>query len=166
LEKALTLGNSWQWWVALINNQTNNDMNEQLTELIYDLVAAVDAATGLTDTAREAVLATLPQVNVYACKVDQAYGGREEGGWYYRTEQPLDRHIGRDSQYWGYTHPERLTMRADKAIAYCERANYLTDIMVNAERPSLSSVASIGKIHWQWTADRPRCQPESRPYYC
>jgi hypothetical protein len=162
----LTRAERWQWWERIINNQTNKNMNDQtLTELIYDLLGAIDATTSLTDTAREAILATLPQVNVYACKVDQAYGGREEGGWYYRTEQPLDRHIGRDAGY-GYKHPERLTMRADRAIAYCNRANDLTDLWVNAERPSLSSVASIGKIHWQWTIDRPRCQPESKPYYC
>jgi len=141
-------------------------MNDQMHLLVSDMVSAIDAATSLNERDRDRLLSTLPTVHVYACKVDRAYGGPEEGGWYYRTEQPLDRHIGRDSQYWGYTHPERLTMRADRAIAYCERANYLTDLWVNAERPSLSSVASIGVIHWTWAVDRPRCQPESKPYYC
>jgi hypothetical protein len=93
-----------------------------------------------------------PDVTVYAYMYDRAYGGPEEGGWYYNTEQPLRR--------------ETYTMSLTDAIKWCRRANDLLE-MVNKNRREVSSVLSEGRYRYGWTLrSKPVAKPRHRPTYC
>jgi hypothetical protein len=93
-----------------------------------------------------------PEVTVYAYLYDQAYGGPEEGGWWYGTEQPIE--------------GKSFKVRLSKANKVCRRLNELTDLLVNKNRRNPSSVLSEGHFHWKWTLlDEPIAEPRHRPRY-
>lgn len=104
------------------------------------------------DTIAEA----LPEVQVYAYVADKAYGGAEEGGWWYDTEQVIER---------SPVIQENLRMRLDKAQAWVAHANDLADVLINCDRRSPNSVLSEGHIRYQWTLGQPMNRPLQRPHY-
>ena len=93
-------------------------------------------------------------VAVYLC--DRAYGGPEEGGWYYDT--------GRLSvQHWN-----RTRVFATLAEAHAYQTNVQRDLEANenAGRPGISSVLSIGRYYADvLNVVPPRYYPETAPHY-
>lgn len=89
--------------------------------------------------------------------IDRAYGGPEEGGWYYDCGTP-------------YLEPEAaLHMRAfdrlEKAIDYAEYLNVGVLPAWNEDRPEISSVLSEGRYKAFWSEGFPQPFPTSHPHY-
>ena len=92
---------------------------------------------------------------------DRAYGGPEEGGWWYDTYAPVA-----DSDWWdaeppAYGHfdsPEHAQQAMESLQAWC------TD--QNTRRHSPSSVASDGHFVCRLEAWPPEVYPSRRPHYC
>ena len=92
---------------------------------------------------------------------DRAYGGPEEGGWWYDTYAPVA-----DSDWWdaeppAYGHfdsPEHAQQAMESLQAWCTDQNTL--------RHSPSSVASDGHFVCRLEAWPPEVYPSRRPHYC
>lgn len=97
--------------------------------------------------------------NIYL--YDRAYGGPEEGGWWYDTYSPID-----DSSDWNNPPPQHghfsSEKKARKALlklqAWCNEEN--------KSRRSPSSVASDGHYMAQLDAWPAEFSPKQRPHYC
>jgi len=105
---------------------------------------------------------SIKHVNVYL--VDRAYGGPEEGGWWYEYGEPaeagdLDPVYARD----GGTFPV-----AGATVDWRKRAEELADVCheVNADRPSIQHTNSAGEYVVRVEEHEPRTWPEARPHYC
>lgn len=84
--------------------------------------------------------------------VDRAYGGPEEGGWYYDCGE-LVRTV-------------RLFKNEKLADAFCLRLNEKLHATLNRGRPSISSILSEGRYSAQVHATAaPAFFPVNRPYY-
>lgn len=85
-------------------------------------------------------------VNVTVTLRDRSFGGHEEGGWYYDTEEVIEHH-------------------------YCPNLLTLSRVMQrvlqydNAGRPSISSVLSRGLFRIYIGTEIPKNYPEYRPHY-
>ena len=89
-------------------------------------------------------------VAVYLC--DRAYGGPEEGGWWYSTGE-LVRII-------------RTFKDEERAAAYATRMNRLLNATINKGRREISSVLSDGRYYAEvHESIAPRHYPEHRPHY-
>lgn len=89
--------------------------------------------------------------------IDDAYGGPEEGGWYYRHGHPVESAgpLLRTFKHW------------EDAIAYRDRLQNAIDICWNYGRPKISSVLSEGEYRVIISADElPQAFPRVRPQYC
>jgi hypothetical protein len=86
--------------------------------------------------------------------IDRAYGGPEEGGWWFDYGEPND-------GYWKYT---RLFETEDEAYDYGKSLNPLIDEL-NEGRPSIGSVASEGIYGWVVQEGYPHAWPKERPRY-
>jgi hypothetical protein len=89
--------------------------------------------------------------------IDRAYGGPEEGGWYYDCGTP-------------YLEPEAaLHMRAfdrlSDAYHYSEHLNLSVLPAWNEGRAEVSSVLSEGQYKALWSEGFPQPFPTSRPHY-
>lgn len=85
-------------------------------------------------------------VNVYL--VDQAYGGPEEGGWWYTYGVP-QRSIA--------VKPSSAQRLRDKVDAWCDKEN--------EDRPEMYSVASQGVYQTRLEEHPGKGWPSERPYY-
>ena len=94
-------------------------------------------------------------VQLFFC--DRAYGGPEEGGWWFGYGQPVA-----DSAV-GFKVTRRFKTQA-KAQGYRARIQNRLDSL-NDTRPSISSVASEGQYHALICSAKPRPYPETRPFY-
>jgi hypothetical protein len=85
---------------------------------------------------------------------DRAYGGPEEGGWWFDYGEP-------DHGYWNFT---RLFDNAEDARAY---GNSLDGVIaeLNQGRPEVSSVVSEGRYGWFVQEGYPHAWPVTRPHY-
>jgi hypothetical protein len=84
--------------------------------------------------------------------VDLAFGGREEGGWYYETGELVRTH--------------RMFRSKEAAYAYRERLQDKLDATLNKGRREISSVLSEGQYRALAFADTaPQHFPEHRPHY-
>lgn len=87
--------------------------------------------------------------------MEQAYGGPEEGGWWYDTGQ-LARIV-------------RIFRNEDKAYEFCRRLNHkLSSRLIgpNQGRREYTSVLSDGVYRAQvWVDNPPQYFPEERPHY-
>jgi len=89
-------------------------------------------------------------VAVYLC--DQAYGGPEEGGWWYDVGT-LARVL-------------RVYPSATRAYAVCRRANDLLHRFVNQDRPEITNSNSEGRYYAEVHEDHaPASYPDARPRY-
>lgn len=87
---------------------------------------------------------------------DRAYGGSEEGGWWYDTTEPEHDH---PLNNWFYDHAE--------ARQYAEAVRTILDLTDNKGRRDISSVLSEGRYNAIVTLDGPAdYDPQRRPYYC
>jgi hypothetical protein len=96
---------------------------------------------------------TVIAVAVY--HVDRAYGGPEEGGWYYDCgERVKDRKV--------YTCHSR-----EKAYELASKINASLNENENEGRPSIYSVLSEGQYRaLTFEGDAPDYFPAETPYYC
>jgi len=90
--------------------------------------------------------------------VDQAYGGSEEGGWYFTYGYPVA------DQELGFKVTRRFKTLA-KAKGYRARIQSRLD-RLNEQGPSMYSVASQGEYHAYVCTGKPKAFPDSKPYYC
>lgn len=89
-------------------------------------------------------------VAIYLC--DRAYGGPEEGGWWFDTGELIRVH--------------RVFGSADAAQRRCERLNRRLDATINRGRRPISSVLSDGQYRAEVRENFvPRHYPERRPHY-
>jgi hypothetical protein len=89
-------------------------------------------------------------VAVYLC--DRAYGGPEEGGWWYDTGE-LVRII-------------RTFKNEERAAAHATRMNSLLNVTINKGRRDISSVLSDGKYYAEVHENlAPQHYPAVRPHY-
>jgi hypothetical protein len=90
-------------------------------------------------------------VNIYLH--DRAYGGREEGGWWYDTYEP------EESECKWFATTEEAESHVATAQAWCDDEN-------SQRRSDLSSVISEGRYEVVLEAWPAEYSPSSRPYYC
>jgi len=84
--------------------------------------------------------------------VDKAYGGPEEGGWWYDVGELV--------------RVSRLFRNIDKACTYVARMQTLLDATLNKGRREISSVLSEGRYQARICDDLPeRHFPSIRPHY-
>jgi hypothetical protein len=90
-------------------------------------------------------------------EVDRAYGGPEEGGWYYDTTEP-------SREFAGYT---RTFKSSTKAWRYCNRLNTTIAARNNAGMREVWSVLYHGGrvTAMVQKGEQPRHTPTHRPYY-
>lgn len=93
-------------------------------------------------------------LSVFLC--DRAYGGPEEGGWWYSTGEPTSV-AGVPTRRWFATEDE-----AHQAEVELQR--YLDDD-INADRPDIDSVLSEGIYRAMVTIGEPTAYPAERPRY-
>lgn len=86
---------------------------------------------------------------------DLAYGGPEEGGWWYTYGHPSTDH----AEYTKHFDVE------DDAWEYANRINNAICAELNGDRPSVSSVLSIGLYDTHVTEGEPRPFPDQIPHY-
>ncbi len=86
---------------------------------------------------------------------DLAYGGPEEGGWYYRCGYPVD-------ELSRFTRGFR---NEDDAYAYCRKLNDRVAKVLNKDRRSMDSVLSEGEYWANVCEGTPKAYPETRPHY-
>lgn len=93
---------------------------------------------------------------------DLAYGGPEEGGWYYTTTE-----LQRDH---GPEFTPVVCMTSEEANVHLKRINALVEAQnLNEGRPEISSVASRGRYHGAILPQRTPVvlySPSVRPRYC
>lgn len=93
-------------------------------------------------------------VRVYL--TDRAYGGPEEGGWYYTT--------GDFDAAFGYL--TRSFKSRPEAIKYADSVRDEILDGLNKHRPSISSVLSQGRYEAEvWDEEAPLHYPANTPYY-
>jgi len=101
-------------------------------------------------------------VTCYHC--DRAYGGGEEGGWWYDYGVPM-------IPEYADIHTEPYTARVytfpseDKAHSFRERMQFKLDHFINQHRRPISSVLSEGAIYAEVTSHLPKPYPERKPHY-
>lgn len=105
------------------------------------------------DAAPKSVRRTVIAVAVYL--IDRAYGGPEEGGWYYDCgERIKDRKV--------YTCHSK-----EKAYELASKINASLDANENEGRPSISSVLSQGRYRAKtFEGDAPDYFPTEPQFYC
>lgn len=89
--------------------------------------------------------------------VDRAYGGAEEGGWWYDTGEPVLEPIEGESR-------QRSFDSLDDATAYLKSLNPIIE-RLNEGRPDISSVLSQGRYHGYLETHPPESFPGERPHY-
>lgn len=87
--------------------------------------------------------------------VDRAYGGPEEGGWWYECGVPAD-------EYACYTRGFRLE---SAAISYASKLNDRYGKEWNEGRVSINSVRSTGGYYAEVCEGNPAAYPAERPRY-
>ena len=108
-------------------------------------------------------------VAIYLC--DRAYGGPEEGGWWYDTGLRLD--DVEEAKALGINPNDLRTVfegagpEAEKeAFDYCHTLNQSLDAHVNGDRPEISSVLSEGRYHAEvHDSEPPKYYPATTPHY-
>ncbi len=87
--------------------------------------------------------------------VDRAYGGPEEGGWWFDSGEP-------DEEMAQFT---RLFHNEDLAYDYRARVENKLCFKLNKGRRSISSVLSEGEYHARVETGLPAAFPAERPRY-
>lgn len=98
--------------------------------------------------------------NVAIYLMDKAYGGPEEGGWWYDTEE-----VSRASKHLEHARLFR-DERMEDAYEYARTLNKRYDEEWNEGRPEISSVTSIGRYRALVNKGTvPKNYPTRRPRY-
>lgn len=84
--------------------------------------------------------------------IDRAYGGPEEGGWYFNCGE--------------HVRTLKTFRREDEAVEYSRRLNRLLKKTLNKGRREISSVLSDGRYAAEvWDNHAPSHYPTQRPHY-
>ena len=104
-----------------------------------------------------------PKLYVNLYMHDRAYGGPQEGGWWYDTYAP----VSEEDAEWEHAKPPKFGLFATEAKAEDAR-NELEGWcnLANETRRSPSSVLSEGHYVAMLEAWPAEYQPSSRPFYC
>lgn len=99
--------------------------------------------------------------------VDLAYGGPEEGGWYFQYGEPSTEAelMLQTKLFTAFFDPQYLVLRPS-----AEAKSYVVSLLpkldaLNEGRPDISSVASIGKYAILIEEGYPKSFPASKPQY-
>jgi hypothetical protein len=87
--------------------------------------------------------------------IDRAYGGSEEGGWYYECGEPQENMV---QHFRGF-------IRKAWAEKYADFLNETVCKELNVGRRPISSVLSQGLYQAQVCEGLPKAYPETRPHY-
>ena len=91
--------------------------------------------------------------SVYLFETDRAFGGHEEGGWWYDCGQPVE-------------HPKNRTFsNRGAAISYYRSLAGLEEQLNDGLAP-IDSVLCSGVYRFIVSKGAPKAFPESRPFYC
>lgn len=93
--------------------------------------------------------------------IDRAYGGSEEGGWYFTCGEPQVP----DTVPSYHAQPRAFRSEA-QALLYSHKLTVKYLDRLNKDLPSIASVLSVGQWVVYVTEGKPRHFPEARPYYC
>jgi len=93
--------------------------------------------------------------------VDRAYGGPEEGGWWYDYGIPIEEKLDGVGDAW-LPHTFKTEQEADD---YADEVQVLLDANVNRGRREISSVLSEGVYRAIVTGGFPKPFPAERPHY-
>ena len=96
----------------------------------------------------------IPFYSVSIHLYDRAYGGPEEGGWWFDYGEP-------DDGQWHFT---RLFSTYREAKAYADTLDPITD-KLNEGRPDIGSVVSDGRFGIFIQEGYPHAWPKKRPHY-
>jgi hypothetical protein len=88
--------------------------------------------------------------------IDRAYGGPEEGGWYYDTGEPSDEHAN---------HTRGFDNQIDACAYARELDSFIFTSGMNKGRREISSVLSTGRYAAIVQEGQPKSYPDERPYY-
>lgn len=91
--------------------------------------------------------------------VDRAYGGPEEGGWYYNCGVPTT-----DVELADDMHLPRIFKSVFVAREHARMVNEALE-PINKERPDIGSVLSQGRYFAEICDGYPKPYPETRPHY-
>lgn len=88
---------------------------------------------------------------------DKAYGGPEEGGWYYSTYEPVQE----------YAHLTKIVKTEEESREACAvLRKYIEDHKLNEGRRSVDSVLSEGQYTVEvYENEYPCFHPKERPHY-
>lgn len=92
-------------------------------------------------------------VAVYLC--DRAYGGPEEGGWWYACGVPSEEHA----------HHTRGFVGENSAYVYARKLNDKYGALWNEGRRDVNSVLSEGQYYAEVFEGNPRPYPAAKPVY-
>jgi len=105
------------------------------------------------------VVDVTPRVYANLYLMARAYGGPEEGGWWYTTYTPADGEWATDPPQYGLMPSEELAELAVAALeAWCAEEN--------STRRSIYSMASAGHFVVFQEAWPPEPSPKRKPHYC
>jgi hypothetical protein len=104
----------------------------------------------------ESLAQELPEVQVYPALWNKAYGGCQEGGWWYDTYVPVTK-----TPY----QRELLQMRLDRAMRWIVRLNALTDSLINCHRKGPDTSVSEGHYVYLFCLGEPVAEPRVTPRY-
>ena len=112
-------------------------------------------AKHLTNGDIDAALNELPEVTVYTATQGRAFGGHEEGGWYFNYSVPHEKQRIKGRM-----------MRLDEAITYCRRGNAIIRALIDPHLPPLCSSLSEGLPVYLYTHEAvPMPLPRYKPHY-
>lgn len=103
-----------------------------------------------------------PFYTVAVYKADRAYGGPEEGGWYYECGERID-----DLRECAFAQPVIFGNQLEaEAIAFCQSINKRLEETINKDRREISSVLSEGRYVARLCEGYPETHyPKERPRY-
>ena len=90
-----------------------------------------------------------PRLYVNCYMIGQAYGGPEEGGWWYTVGRPVESRLADNEE--------------DAALMYNDRKIYWDGH--NKDRPEIYSVLSEGRFAGWRESHYARVFPDAKPYY-
>lgn len=107
-----------------------------------------------------------PFFTVAVYLVGRAYGGPEEGGWWYDHGKRQDVDFSKEWPEFGRYGIPRIFGDEESAFAWGENVNALLDETINKGRREIGSVLSTGRYHAEVHEGYPVAHwPETQPYY-
>lgn len=100
--------------------------------------------------------------------VDRAYGGPEEGGWYFNTGTPADHipeGINPHDMLTVFDARDDVAAAREEGSAWMEKLQAQLDAGPNKGRRKISSVLSTGRYAAQLCEGWPEAYPQERPHY-